>query len=128
MRLQHLNLATSDVTALAAFFERFFGFAPYASRGEALVVLRNKEDFILTVMRGKTGEPADYPTNFHIGFYYDEGEQGEAKHAELKAAGVNPGRIASMDRGGGARVPHFYVTAPGHVLVEVCTPPGGLSP
>lgn len=35
MRLQHLNLATSDVTALAAFFERFFGFAPYASRGEA---------------------------------------------------------------------------------------------
>ena len=72
MRLQHLNLVTSDVTALAAFFERFFGFAPYASRGEALVVLRNKEDFILTVMRGKTGEPAEYPANFHIGFYYDE--------------------------------------------------------
>ncbi|UPT97556.1 hypothetical protein J4G48_0005330 [Bradyrhizobium barranii subsp. apii] len=51
----------------------------------------------------------------------------EAKHAELKAAGLNPSRIAFMDRGGGVRVPHFYVTAPGHVLVEVCTPPGGLS-
>jgi catechol 2,3-dioxygenase-like lactoylglutathione lyase family enzyme len=128
MRLQHLNLVTSDVTALAAFFERFFGFAPYASRGEALVVLRNKEDFILTVMRGKTGEPTDYPANFHIGFYYDEAAEVEAKHAELKAAGLNPSRIAFMDRGGGARVPHFYVTAPGHVLVEVCTPPGRLSP
>jgi catechol 2,3-dioxygenase-like lactoylglutathione lyase family enzyme len=128
MRLQHLNLVTSDVTALAAFFQRFFRFAPYASRGEALVVLRNKEDFILTVMRGRTGEPADYPANFHIGFYYDEAADVEAKHAELKAAGLDPSRIASMDRGGGVRVPHFYVTAPGNVLVEVCTPPGGLSP
>ena len=128
MRLQHLNLVTSDVTALAAFFQRFFRFAPYASRGEALVVLRNKEDFILTVMRGKTGEPAEYPANFHIGFYYDEAAEVEAEHAALKAAGLNPSRIASMDRGGGVRVPHFYVTAPGNVLVEVCTPPGGLSP
>ena len=128
MRLQHLNLATSDVIALAAFFERFFGFAPYASRGEALVVLRNKEDFILTVMRGKTGAPAEYPANFHSGFYYDEAADVEAKHAELRAAGLDPSRIAFMDRGGAVRVPHFYVTAPGHVLVEVCTPPGGFSP
>ena len=127
MRLQHLNLVTSDVTALAAFFQRFFRFAPYASRGEALVVLRNKEDFILTVMRGRTGEPADYPANFHIGFYYDEAADVEAKHAELKAAGLDPSRIASMDRGGGVRVSHFYVTALGNVLVEVCTSPGGRS-
>ena len=125
MRLQHLNLATSDVAALAAFFERFFGFTPYAARGDALVVLRNKEDFILTVMRGKKGEAADYPANFHIGFYYDEASAVEAKHAELTAAGLNPNRIAFMDRGGGARVPHFYCNAPGNVLVEVCTPPGG---
>lgn len=128
MRLQHLNLATSDVPALAAFFERFFGFVPHAARGEALVVLRNNEDFILTVMRGKKGEPADYPAAFHIGFYYDAAGEVEAKHAELSAAGLNPGKIAFMDRGGGARVPHFYCTAPGNVLVEVCTPPGGLSP
>ena len=128
MRLQHLNLATTDVAALAAFFQRFFGFAPYAARGEALVVLRNSEDFILTLMRGKTGEPADYPANFHIGFYYDEASEVEAKHAELSAADLNPSKIAFMDRGGGARVPHFYCVAPGNVLIEVCTPPGGLVP
>lgn len=128
MRLQHLNLATSDVGALAAFFERFFGFAPYATRGDALVVLRNREDFILTIMRGKKGEPADYPANFHVGFYYDEASDVEAKHAELSAAGLTPGRIAFMDRGGGTRVPHFYCTAPGNILVEICTPPGGVSP
>jgi len=127
MRLQHINLATSDVAALAAFFERFFGFTPYAARGDALVVLRNKEDFILTVMRGKKGEPADYPANFHIGFYYDAAAEVEAKHAELTAAGLNPSKIASMDRGGGVRVPHFYCNAPGDVVVEICTPPGDLS-
>ncbi|MCK1388808.1 VOC family protein [Bradyrhizobium sp. 21] len=128
MRLQHLNLTTSDVSALAAFFERFFGFEPYAARGDALVVLRNGHDFILTVMRGKTGEPADYPANFHIGFYYDEAIEVEAKHAELSAAGLSPNKIAFMDRGGGARIPHFYCAAPGNVLIEVCTPPGGLAP
>jgi catechol 2,3-dioxygenase-like lactoylglutathione lyase family enzyme len=128
MRLQHLNLTTSDVPALAAFFERFFGFEPYAARGDALVVLRNGHDFILTVMRGKTGEPADYPANFHIGFYCDEASEVEAKHAELAGAGLSPNKIAFMDRGGGARVPHFYCAAPGNVLIEVCTPPGGLAP
>jgi catechol 2,3-dioxygenase-like lactoylglutathione lyase family enzyme len=128
MRLQHLNLTTSDVPALAAFFERFFGFEPYAARGDALVVLRNGHDFILTVMRGRTGEPADYPANFHIGFYYDEASEVEAKHAELAGAGLSPNKIAFMDRGGGARVPHFYCVAPGNVLIEVCTPPGGLAP
>ena len=127
MRLQHLNLTTSDVPALAAFFERFFGFEPYAARGDALVVLRNGHDFILTVMRGKTGEPADYPANFHIGFYYDEASEVEAKHGELSAAGLSPNKIAFMDRGGGVRVPHFYCAAPGNVLIEVCTPPGGLN-
>ena len=128
MRLQHLNLATSDVATLAAFFERFFGFVPYAARGEALVVLRNSEDFILTLMRGKKGEPADYPANFHIGFYYDDAREVEAKHAELSAADLTPSKIAFMDRGGGARVPHFYCNAPGNVLIEICTPPGGLTP
>jgi catechol 2,3-dioxygenase-like lactoylglutathione lyase family enzyme len=128
MRLQHLNLTTSDVPALAAFFERFFGFEPYAARGDALVVLRNGHDFILTVMRGKKGEPADYPANFHIGFYYDEASEVEAKHAELSAAGLSPNKVAFMDRGGGARVPHFYCLAPDNVLIEVCTPPGGLAP
>ncbi|WP_426422327.1 VOC family protein [Bradyrhizobium genosp. A] len=127
MRLQHLNLATSDVPALAAFFERFFGFAPYAGRGDALVVLRNKEDFILTLMRGKKDEPADYPANFHIGFYYDTVGEIEAKHAELSAAGLNPKKIAFMERGGGIRVPHFYCSAPGNILIEVCMPPGGLA-
>ena len=127
MRLQHLNLTTTDVPALAGFFERFFGFTPYEARGDILAVLRNKEDFILTVMRNKRGEPADYPGIFHVGFYYDTVGEIEAKHAELSAAGLNPKKIAFMERGGGIRVPHFYCSAPGNILIEICMPPGGLT-
>ena len=33
MQLKHLNLTTSDVSGLAAFFERFFGFKRLLERG-----------------------------------------------------------------------------------------------
>ena len=40
MQFKHLNLATSDVIGLAAFFERFFGFNRLLERGSgALVIL-----------------------------------------------------------------------------------------
>ena len=46
MQLKHLNLTTSDVTGLAAFFEQFFGFGRLLERGSgAFTILRNHEDF-----------------------------------------------------------------------------------
>src|SRR6202035_5592380 len=49
MQLKHLNLTTSDVTGLATFFERFFGFKRLLERGSgAFTILSNNEDFVLT--------------------------------------------------------------------------------
>ena len=51
MQLKHLNLTTSDVTGLAAFFERFFGFKRLVERGAgALAILGNDEDFVLALL------------------------------------------------------------------------------
>jgi hypothetical protein len=45
MRLKHLNLTTSDVSGLAGFFERFFGFKRLLERGSgAFALLRNDEN------------------------------------------------------------------------------------
>jgi catechol-2,3-dioxygenase len=72
MQLKHLNLATSDVAGLAAFFERFFAFRRLATRGQdAFALMCNQEDFVLTLMKAKKHDPATYPEAFHVGFYVD---------------------------------------------------------
>jgi len=121
MQLKHLNLTTSDVSDLAAFFERFFGFKRLLARGAgAFTILSNDEDFVLTLMKAKKRGPVGYPETFHVGFYVDNPAAVHAKHDELAAAGLTPGEIQAERN---MRGTHFYCTAPGNVLVEIATPP-----
>ncbi len=57
MRLRHANLSTSDVSALADIFQRFFGFQVQLKRANGFALLRDREDFVLTVMRRKKNDP-----------------------------------------------------------------------
>jgi catechol 2,3-dioxygenase-like lactoylglutathione lyase family enzyme len=124
MHLKHLNLPTSDVAGLASFFERFFAFKPLATRGQdAFALMCNQEDFVLTLMKVKKHEPATYPEAFHVGFYLDAPDDVQAKHDELSQAGLSPGKVQDLNRGG-SRVTTFYCNAPGGVVVEIATPPG----
>jgi hypothetical protein len=76
MQLKHLNLTTSDVSGLAAFFERFFAFHRVLERGSgAFTILNNDEDFVLTLMKAKQHDPVGYPETFHVGFYPGCGAQ-----------------------------------------------------
>jgi hypothetical protein len=68
MQLKHLNLTTSDVSGLAAFFERFFGFKRLLERGSgAFTILSNNEDFVLTLMKAKKHD-LGYPKLSMSGF------------------------------------------------------------
>ena len=122
MQLKHLNLTTSDVTSLATFFERFFGFKRCLELGSGtLALMRNSEDFVPTLMKPKKHDPVAYPETFHVGFYVDDVAAVRAKRDELAAAGLSPGDIHDAGRSG--RGTHFYCTAPSHVVVEVASPP-----
>ena len=122
MQFKHLNLATSDVTGLAAFFERFFGFKRLLERGSGgLVILGNDEEFVLTLMKLKRYDPTGYPETFHVGFYVHEFAAVEAKRNELVTAGLAPGEI--RDAGHSGRGAHFYCTAPGGIVIEIATRP-----
>ena len=123
MQLKHLNLTTSDVIGLAAFFERFFGFKHCLEIGSgAFALMRNSEDFVLTLMKPKKHDPVDYPETFHVGFYVDDVAAVQAKRDELAVAGLSPGDIHHAGRSG-RRGTHFYCAAPGDVVVEIATPP-----
>src|SRR3954464_13649123 len=101
MQIKHLNLATSDVTGLAAFFERFFGFKQLLERGSgALVILGDDEEFVLTLIKFNKVDPEVYPETFHVGFYVDDPAAVHAKRTELATAGVAPGEIRDTDSSG----------------------------
>jgi catechol 2,3-dioxygenase-like lactoylglutathione lyase family enzyme len=121
MQFKHTNLATPDVSATAEFFQRFFGFEMADRRGEGLAVMRDQDNFVLTLMKLKKSDPDRYPQMFHIGFYVESPELVNAKHAELSAAGLFPGEVEITNRQGD--VTTFYCKSPGGITVEVCTPP-----
>ena len=119
MKLNHLNLCTHDVAALADFFTRFFGFELVAMRGkQAFAILRGDDGFALNLMLPVKGAAADYPNGFHTGFLVDGTAQVVDKHRELTAAGMEPGEVQELTRGGIATT-IFYCNAPGGILVEV---------
>jgi catechol 2,3-dioxygenase-like lactoylglutathione lyase family enzyme len=64
------------------------------------------------------GGAAEYPNGFHAGFLVDDAEQVLAKHAELTAAGLEPGEVQQLTRGGVATT-IFYCNAPGGIPIEV---------
>lgn len=122
MQLHHLNLATSEVPALAGFFEQHFGFTPVLARGaDAFVILRNADGFVLTLMKLKAKDPESYPETFHVGFYVETPAAVDAKREELATAGLAPGDVKPAGRSG--RGAHFYCSAPGNVVIEIATAP-----
>jgi catechol 2,3-dioxygenase-like lactoylglutathione lyase family enzyme len=120
MKLNHLNLCTGDVPGLSDFFTRFFGFELLATRGrDAFAILRGDDGFALNLMRaGRGTAPIAYPDGFHVGFLVEHADQVRAKHRELQEAGLEPGELQRLARGG-TPTTIFYCEAPGGVLVEV---------
>lgn len=119
MQFNHANFAVADVGAASEFFRRHFGFATAGAAHDNFVVLNGEGGFVLNFMAsGKT--EAIYPRNFHIGFFVDSVAEVRLKHAELAAAGREPGEVQQFTRGG-QRTTTFYCTAPGGFLVEVAT-------
>jgi catechol 2,3-dioxygenase-like lactoylglutathione lyase family enzyme len=99
MKLNHANLITTEVAALAGFFTSHFGFELVAMRGkEAFAVLRGTDGFILNLMMPGKGEAARYPDGFHVGFLVGKPDIVHAKQAELADAGLAPGEVQERRR------------------------------
>ena len=119
MKLNHLNLVTADVVGLANFFTGHFGFELLAMRGkDGFAILRGADGFALNLMKPGKANAAAYPDNFHVGFFVETPAIVAAKRAELTDAGLEPGDVQELTRGG-TRSTTFYCPAPGGILVEV---------
>jgi hypothetical protein len=118
MKLNHLDLQTTDVQALAAFFVDHFDLTRRTNdRSLAIAILGDEAGFTLVIQRHAA--PV-YPEHFHIGFIHDRVEPVRAHRDRLVAAGVGVGELSTDNRGS-----RFYLKAPGDLLVEVSTPARG---
>jgi catechol 2,3-dioxygenase-like lactoylglutathione lyase family enzyme len=98
MRLNHINLCSSDVPALASFFTEHFGYSVVqagkvpdhiheANAGTEFAMLDGADGSSLVLTQIVPPGPSSYPTNFHFGIAMDSPEDVCAKNAELSDAG-----------------------------------------
>ena len=121
-KLNHINLAVSDVPALTKFFTEAFDFRLLEQRGQGnFSVLLGEDGFALILMRDKRVEANPYPALFHIGFRLDTKEEILVRHRRIVDAGFEAPAPDVLDRGGYETF-GFYCKAPGGVLVEVSCP------
>ncbi|MGB8538350.1 MAG: VOC family protein [Acidobacteriaceae bacterium] len=119
--LNHTNLTTYNVPALKEFFSSVFGFQILSEHGDKLVVLRNSEGFLLTLMFDKRMTPEQgYPGLFHVGFLQPTQQAVDLVHEALIVRNYMAPKPAKLQRGGPPTY-GFYCDAPGGVLVEVST-------
>jgi len=116
MRMNHAQLAVSEVAANRAFFETYFGLRCIADRGNTLAVMAD-DGSVLAFNNFKKAAEVAYPDNyldFHIGFGQESRERVNEIHASLKAGGFDPQEPREFH---GAWT--FYIKAPGGFFVEV---------
>jgi hypothetical protein len=115
VKLNHLDLQTTDVQALAAFFVDHFDLQRRSNdRSPAIAILGDEAGFTLVIQRHAT--PV-YPDGFHVGFIHDATAPVYAHHRRLTAAGLECSPIEINNRG-----TRFYLRAPGVLLIEVSSP------
>ena len=118
-RLNHINLAVSDVPQLTRFFEVGFGFRVAEQRGLGkFAVLLGEEGFALILMHDKKVTATTYPALFHVGFLLGSEQDVKQHHARITEAGFEAPVPAILERGGDKTF-GFYCHAPGGVMVEV---------
>jgi lactoylglutathione lyase len=113
MKLNHINLAVTDVSAAVLFFEKYFNLRKAASN-QGLTVLLDDDKLVFTLMKA---DQVKYPGSFHIGFVQESEERVNEIYQQLKDDGfeMKPPRRSHAWT--------FYVQAPGGFTVEVLSWP-----
>lgn len=109
MKLNHLNLAVTDVQAASAFLQKYFGLKDLGTDNK-MGFLQDDNGSVLSLM--KAGDPV-YPAGFHIGFIQESRSKVDEMNARLK----NDGYDVPLPKD--AHGWTFYFKAPGGFTIEV---------
>jgi lactoylglutathione lyase len=115
VKLNHLNLAVSDVQAARAFLVKYFGLDPQGKSGnDAIAFLRDDNGIVLTLTNIDKASEVKYPGAFHIGFIQASPAMVDEINQRLKADGYEVDPPSKLH---GSWT--FYFRAPGGFVIEV---------
>ncbi len=115
MKLNHLDLQSTDVPALVRFLVTHFELVPRTRLDSPkIAILGDGAGFTLVIQHH--ADP-HYPPGFHIGFILDEPAAVHAHRERLVAAGVEVGPVDADNRG-----TRCYTHGPGALLIEISCP------
>jgi lactoylglutathione lyase len=112
MKLNHINLAVTDVAAAADFLEAHFGLTKGGGNA-GMALLTDSSGLALTLMKSGKADGARYPPTFHVGFLLDSDAEVDAVYRRLTEAGLDVNAPERRHAYG------FYVNAPGGFTIEV---------
>jgi catechol 2,3-dioxygenase-like lactoylglutathione lyase family enzyme len=118
MKLNHIDLQVSNVSAARAFFETHFGFRCTFQRREELAIMEDDAGLAFGVSNLFASEPPVYPRDFHIGFILDRETEVRAVYDRLAKAGVE---IKTELSRGGPNL-YFMCVGPDGLMIEVRAP------
>jgi len=115
MKLNHLNLAVSDVQQARGFLVKYFGLDPEGKPGnDTIAFLRDENGMVLTLTNIDRAGEVTYPGAFHIGFIQESSEKVDEINRRLKEDGFEVGLPRRLH---GSWT--FYFRAPGGFVIEV---------
>ena len=112
MKLNHVNLTVTDVTAAAEFLETYLGLQRRGGNA-GMAFLTDDDGFVLTLMKRKRSDAQPYPSTFHIGFFVPDEDTVDAVNRRLREDGFD---VPAPER---HHAYGFYVDAPGGFTVEL---------
>jgi lactoylglutathione lyase len=115
MKLNHLNLTVTDVTATRQFLQAYLGLQD-GGGNKNIGFLTDDNGMVLTLTSMKVSQDTEvrYPNAFHIGFIQESEERVNEINRRLKDDGYD---VPPPSRQHGAWT--FYFTAPGGFTIEV---------
>jgi hypothetical protein len=132
MKLNHVNLCSSDVTTLARTLETYFGYrtleigtvpdfdwATNPGSTYAILVGDDVSDIVITQIDPVPEGESAYPPQFHFGLMQDTAEAVHAKRAELEQAGFTPGKLNDGFEVLGATWTAFYCPLGDGLEIEI---------
>ncbi|WCM23698.1 VOC family protein [Paraburkholderia bryophila] len=113
MKLNHMSIPSSDVSATATFFEQHLG-CTVTGRHGSWILKRPGFDIVIDDAGDR---PVAWPHNFHIGFELGTLDDVRALYDRMATAGVvMKTGVFKHERGS-----RFFCEVPGGVLVEINT-------
>jgi lactoylglutathione lyase len=115
MKLNHINLAVTNVLETEKFLQTYFGLTSQRTEGDNqnMGFLFDDDGLVLTLMQASRRTELIYPGNFHIGFIQPSEAKVNEIYQRLKDDGY---AVEPPQRSHGWT---FYIQAPGGFTIEV---------